>query len=152
VALLGYLLRQRRAIVPIAAVLILGLGGTMLFAVGRDFFPAIDGGQIQLHVRAPAGTRVETTEKVFQAIEDKIREVIPDQDRDLVVDNIGLPARPYNLAFTDGSTIGGNDGVILVALKDGHAPSADYVRKLRQVLPAAFPEETFYFQAADIVT
>jgi multidrug efflux pump subunit AcrB len=152
VALLGYLLRQRRAIVPIVAVLIFGLGTTMLFAVGRDFFPAIDGGQIELHVRAPAGTRVETTEKIFQAIEDKIREVIPAKDRDLVVDNIGLPARAYNLAFTDGSTIGGNDGVILVALKDGHAPSADYVRKLRQVLPAAFPEETFYFQAADIVT
>ncbi len=69
-----------------------------------------------------------------------------------MVDNIGLPARPYNLAFTDGSTIGVNDGVVLVALKEGHAPTADYVRKLRVALPAAFPEDTFYFQAADIVT
>src|SRR4029078_7218868 len=67
-------------------------------------------------------------------------------------DNIGLPARAYNLAFADGSTIGVNDGVILVSLKDGHAPTADYVRALRSVLPAAFPEVTFYFQAADIVT
>jgi hypothetical protein len=56
------------------------------------------------------------------------------------------------LAFTDGSTIGPNDGVILVALKEGHAPTAGYVRKLREVLPAAFPEVTFYFQAADMVT
>ena len=47
--------------------------------VGRDFFPVIDGGRIQLHVRAPAGTRIEATERLFQAIEDKIREVIPDQ-------------------------------------------------------------------------
>ena len=78
--------------------------------------------------------------------------MIPEKDRQLIVDNIGLPARAYNLAFTDGSTIGVNDGIILVALKDGHAPTADYVRKLRQVLPAAFPEDTFYFQAADIVT
>ncbi len=69
-----------------------------------------------------------------------------------MVDNIGLPARAYNLAFTDGSTIGVNDGVILVSLKEGHAPTADYVRKLRAALPAAFPEDTFYFQAADIVT
>ena len=61
-------------------------------------------------------------------------------------------ARTYNLAFTDGSTIGVNDGVILVALKDGHAPTAEYVRKLREVLPDAFPSVTFYFQAADIVT
>jgi multidrug efflux pump subunit AcrB len=130
----------------------LGLGTTMLLLVGRDFFPVIDGGQIQLHVRAPAGTRIETTEKIFQAVEDKIREVIPANERELIVDNIGLPARAYNLAFADGSTIGINDGVILIALKDGHRPSADYIRKLRQVLPAAFPEDTFYFQAADIVT
>jgi multidrug efflux pump subunit AcrB len=78
--------------------------------------------------------------------------VIPDRDRALIVDNIGLPARAYNLAFSDGSTIGVNDGVILVSLKEGHRPTADYVRKLREVLPAAFPEDTFYFQAADIVT
>jgi multidrug efflux pump subunit AcrB len=152
VALLGYLLRRRRIIIPVVAVLILGLGGTMAVVVGRDFFPTIDSGQIQLHVRAPAGTRIETTEKIFQQVEDKIREIIPASERDLIVDNIGLPARAYNLAFSDGSTIGINDGVILVALKDGHKPTADYIRKLRQALPAAFPSDTFYFQAADIVT
>jgi multidrug efflux pump subunit AcrB len=145
-------LLERRAIVPVVAVLMLGLGGVMLTLVGRDFFPLIDGGQIQLHVRAPAGTRIESTEAIFQAVEDKIREVIPEKDRSLIVDNIGLPARAYNLAFADGSTIGVNDGVIQVALKEGHRPTADYVKKLRQVLPAAFPEDTFYFQAADIVT
>jgi multidrug efflux pump subunit AcrB len=150
-AFLAYLL-QHRFIVPVAGTLILALGGAMTMLVGRDFFPAIDGGQIQLHVRAPAGTRIEVTEQIFQAVEDKIREIIPANERALIVDNIGLPARPYNLAFTDGSTIGINDGIILVALKEGHAPTADYVRKLRQVLPAAFPEDVFYFQAADMVT
>ena len=150
-ALLTYLLR-RRFVVPIAAVLVLALAGITLTLVGRDFFPVIDGGQIQLHVRAPAGTRIEATEAIFQAVEDKIRQVIPADQRQLIVDNIGLPARSYNLAFSDGSTIGVNDGIILVALKDGHAPTADYVRKLRKVLPATFPEDTFYFQAADIVT
>jgi multidrug efflux pump subunit AcrB len=145
-------LLRRRIIVPVVAVLILGLGTVMLMFVGRDFFPLIDGGQIQLHVRAPAGTRIESTEAIFQAVENKIREVIPDKDRGLIIDNIGLPARAYNLAFADGSTIGINDGVIQVALKEGHRPTADYVRRLREVLPAAFPEDTFYFQAADIVT
>jgi multidrug efflux pump subunit AcrB len=146
------LLLRRRAIVPVVAVLILGLGAGMSMLVGRDFFPLIDGGQIQLHVRAPAGTRIETTEAIFQEVEDKIRDVIPDKDRGLIIDNIGLPARAYNLAFADGSTIGINDGVIQVALKEGHKPTADYVKKLREVLPTAFPEDTFYFQAADIVT
>jgi multidrug efflux pump subunit AcrB len=107
--LLASLLR-RRLIVPVAAILVLGLGGAMLTLVGHDFFPIIDGGQIQLHVRAPAGTRIEATEAVFQAVEDKIREVIPAGARERIVDNIGLPARPYNLAYADGSTIGVNDG------------------------------------------
>jgi multidrug efflux pump subunit AcrB len=146
------LLLDRRLIVPVIAVVVLALGGAMFMLVGRDFFPLIDGGQIQLHVRAPAGTRIETTERIFQAVEDKIRQIIPEDQRQLIVDNIGLPARAYNLAFSDGSTIGPNDGVIQVQLKEGHAPTAGYVRKLREVLPAAFPETTFYFQAADIVT
>ncbi len=146
------LLLDRRLIVPVIAVVVLVLGGAMFMLVGRDFFPLIDGGQIQLHVRAPAATRIETTERIFQAVEDKIRQVIPEDERQLIVDNIGLPARSYNLAFSDGSTIGPNDGVIQVQLKEGHAPTANYIRKLREVLPAAFPETTFYFQAADMVT
>jgi multidrug efflux pump subunit AcrB len=147
-----YVLLTRRIIVPIVAMAILALGAVMYVYVGRDFFPAIDGGQIQLHVRAPAGTRIEKTEQIFEAVENKIRDIIPASERELIVDNIGLPARLYNLSFADGSTIGVNDGVILVSLKDGHAPTADYVRKLRQVLPTAFPEDIFYFQAADMVT
>jgi multidrug efflux pump subunit AcrB len=146
------LLLKRHLIVPGIAVAMLTLGGIMAMQIGRDFFPDIDSGQIKLHVRAPAATRIEATERVFQEVEDKIREVIPERDRDLIVDDIGVPQRVYNLAFTDGSTINVNDGVILVSLKEGHAPTADYVRKLREVLPAAFPSATFYFQAADMVT
>jgi multidrug efflux pump subunit AcrB len=147
-----YMLLRRRIIVPLIAVAVLTLGGVLFLNVGRDFFPVIDGGQIQLHVRAPAGTRIEKTEQIFQSIEDKIREVIPESERELIVDNIGLPARAYNYAFGDGTAIGVNDGVILVALKEDHAPTAGYVSKLREVLPAAFPETVFYFQAADMVT
>jgi multidrug efflux pump subunit AcrB len=120
--------------------------------VGRDFYPAIDGGMIQLHLRAPPGTRIEVTEQVFQAVEDKIRAIIPGKDLDLIVDNFGVPARSYNWAFADGTSIAVNDGVIMVALKEGHAPTADYVRQLREVLPAAFPEDLFYFQPADMAT
>jgi multidrug efflux pump subunit AcrB len=147
-----HMLLTRRLIVPLIAGLVFTLGAVMLVFVGRDFFPDIDGGQIQLHLRAPPATRIETTEQIFQAVENKIREVIPKNEVDLIVDNIGLPARLYNLAFADGTTIGVNDGVIQVSLKEGHAPTAEYVRKLREMLPAAFPEEIFYFQAADMVT
>jgi multidrug efflux pump subunit AcrB len=146
------MLLKRRLVVPIAAILMLALGGVTFTIVGRDFFPAIDGGQIKLHVRVPPATRIEATERIFQEIENKIREVIPGRDRELIVDDIGVPQRVYNLAFTDGSTINVNDGVILVSLKEGHVPTADYVRRLREVLPAAFPSVTFYFQSADMVT
>ena len=149
--LLTCLMLRRWVVLAVAASVIV-LGGVMLMLVGRDFFPAIDGGQIQLHLRAPPGTRIEATEAIFQAVEDKIRQVIPADERSLIVDNIGLPARDYNLAFSDGSTIGINDGIILIALKDGHKPTADYIRTLRRELPAAFPDDMFYFQAADIVT
>jgi multidrug efflux pump subunit AcrB len=153
----GYLrvltmLLKRRAIIPVVAFLMLGLGGVMFAMVGRDFFPEIDGGQIKLHVRAPAATRIEASERIFQEVEDKIREVIPERDLELLVDDIGVPQKVYNLAFTDGSTINVNDGVILISLKEGHAPTADYVRRLREVLPAAFPSVTFYFQSADMIT
>jgi multidrug efflux pump subunit AcrB len=151
VRVLTMLLKQR-LIIPVAAALMLALGGVMLMVVGRDFFPAIDGGQIKLHVRAPAATRIEATERIFYDVETKIREVIPARDLDLMVDDIGVPQQTYNLAFTDGSTINVNDGTILIALKEGHAPTAGYVRRLRQMLPATFPSITFYFQDADMIT
>jgi multidrug efflux pump subunit AcrB len=146
------MLLKRRLIIPVAAALMLMLGGVTATLVGRDFFPDIDGGQIKLHVRARAATRIEATERIFQEVEDEIRQVIPEHDRQLIVDDIGVPQRVYNLAFTDGSTINVNDGTILISLKEGHAPTAGYVRKLREVLPAAFPSATFYFQAADMIT
>jgi multidrug efflux pump subunit AcrB len=146
------MLLTRRIIVPILAAIVLGLGAVMFMLVGRDFYPAIDGGMIQLHVRAPPGTRIEATEQNFQAVEDKIRQIIPKEDLDLIVDNIGVPARSYNWAFADGTSIAVNDGVIMVALKEGHAPTADYIAKLRKDLPAAFPADLFYFQPADMAT
>jgi multidrug efflux pump subunit AcrB len=61
-----------RVIVPILAVLVLALGAVMFVIVGRDFYPAVDGGMIQRHVRAPPGTRIEVAEQIFQAVEDEI--------------------------------------------------------------------------------
>jgi multidrug efflux pump subunit AcrB len=145
-------LLTRRAIVPIAASVVLVSAVCIAPFVGRDFFPQVDAGIIQLHVRAPARTRIEETEKIFQAVENEIRAAIPENERDLIIDDIGLPQRPINLAFTDGSTIGVNDGTIQVALKPGHAPTVGYIKKLREELPVDFPDVRFYFQPADMVT
>jgi multidrug efflux pump subunit AcrB len=145
-------LMARRFIVPVIAVIVIGIAGVLANYVGRDFFPAVDAGLIQLHVRAPARTRIEDTEKYFQAVEDRIRDVIPESERDLILDNIGLPQRLYNLAFTDDTIIGVNDGIIQVSLKASHRPTQEYITTLRRVLAEAFPGLLFYFQPADMVT
>ncbi|MEH1811767.1 MAG: efflux RND transporter permease subunit [Nostoc sp.] len=121
--------------------------------VGQDFFPQVDAGQFRLHVRAPAGTRLEKTEQIFTQVENEIRQVIPEQELEIILDNIGLPVGGVNLAFSDTATIGAGDGEILVGLKEGkHHSTWQYVRQLRQTLTAQFPELTFFFQPADIVT
>ena len=120
--------------------------------VGRDFFPAVDGGQFRLHVRAPAGTRIEETEQHFARVEETIRRVIPPREIDTIIDNIGLPWIGVNLAYTDGATIGRFDGEILVALKPGHGPTFDYVAKLREVLDNEYPDLEFFFQPADMIS
>jgi CzcA family heavy metal efflux pump len=121
--------------------------------LGQDFFPTVDAGQFRLHVRAPAGTRLEETEHVFSRVEELIRQVIPPRDLDMVLDNIGIPNNSGSaIAFGDGSTVGTSDGEILVSLKVGHAPVANYMRRLRMELPRRFPEVTCFFQPSDIVS
>ena len=142
----------RRYVVPLIGVFVFGTAGVLSYYVGRDFFPTVDAGLIQLHVRAPARTRIEDTEKYFQQVEDNIRSAIPELERELILDNIGIPQRLYNLAFTDNTIIGVNDGIIQIALKENHRPTQDYIRKLRKELPEAFPHLLFYFQPADMVT
>ena len=119
--------------------------------LGRDFFPAVDAGQFRLHVRAPAGTRLESTQERFFQVGNAIREVIPPNEIQNVLDNIGLPTSGINLAFGDSSTISSADGEILVALNPNHKPTAQYVRILREKLHRDFPDMEFFFSAPDIV-
>jgi multidrug efflux pump subunit AcrB len=143
---------RRRVLTPLVAASFVATAVVLSLFVGSDFFPQVDGGLIELHVRAPARTRVERTEQIFHAVEDNIRQKIPPRELGLIMDNIGLPALNYNLAFTDGTTIGSNDGQILIQLNEGHAPTASYVKKLRRELSTALPDVLFYFQPADLVT
>jgi multidrug efflux pump subunit AcrB len=108
--------------------------------LGTNFFPDVDGGQILIHARVPVGTRVEETAARFARIEDAIRQVIPEQEIETLVDNIGLPPSWINLIYNNTGVIGSMDGDIQIALRKGHQPTADYVRELRKTLPEAFPD------------
>ena len=120
--------------------------------LGQDFFPSVDGGQIKLHVRARTGTRIEETAALCDAIEATIHKVIPKDELSTVVDNLGLPYSGINLAYSTSAPVGPGDADIFVNLKEGHKPTAEYVRELRKRLSADFPSTTFSFLPADMIT
>jgi len=120
--------------------------------LGENFFPSVDAGQMALHVRAPVGSRIEDTSAEFDRIAHKIREIIPANELVSIVDNIGLPVSSINTTYNNSGTIGPQDGDILIQLSEGHKPTADYVRKLREALPKAFTGTTFSFLPADITS
>jgi CzcA family heavy metal efflux pump len=136
----------------IGSIAIMSTAFLLLPFVGRDFFPSVDAGQIKLHIRARAGTRIETTKVIFSRVEDQIRKTIPAQETDLIMDNIGLTPETFNYAFGDGATIGSADGEVLIALNKHHHPTGKYVKELRSQLQKQFPDLTFFFQPADMVT
>jgi multidrug efflux pump subunit AcrB len=120
--------------------------------LGRNFFPQVDGGQILLHVRAPVGMRIEETAARFADVEQAIRQVIPPGEVAAVADNIGTYVSAINTIYNNTGTINESDGDIQISLNPGHAPTADYVQRLRQQLPRRFPGMTFAFLPADIVS
>jgi multidrug efflux pump subunit AcrB len=146
---LGWCLKHRVRVSAIYGVFVL-LSLLLVRVVGTDFFPYIDSGQLRLHVRAPEGTRIEETERIFGEVEDKIRQQLEPGEVDEIVDDIGIP-NTVNLAFGDSTTIGSADGDILISLREGdHRPTQLVQRELRAALRKSFPDEAFFFQAANM--
>ena len=143
---------DHRRPVLIGAALFVAASLMIVPIIGEDFFPTVDGGQFQLHVRGPSGTRLEETEILFAKVEAAIKRTIPPSELSMVLDNIGLSSYGTALAVGSNATVGPSDGDLLVQLAADHrSPTWDYVRKLRHDLPAEFPGVTFFFQPADMV-
>jgi multidrug efflux pump subunit AcrB len=120
--------------------------------LGQDFFPTVDGGQIKLHIRAPTGTRLEQTTSLTDRIGTAIHSIIPANQLDSIVSNIGLTVSGINMAYNNSGTIGVADADILISLKPNHAPTDNYIKTMREKLPQQFPGTTFAFLPADIVS
>jgi multidrug efflux pump subunit AcrB len=148
--LLASALAHRKLVAACFGLITVGCVALIPF-VGTDFFPQVDAGQIRLHVRAPAGTRIEETEAYFRRVEDAIRQIVPRAELSDMLDNIGLPYSGFNIALSDTATIGSFDGEVLISLKPEHASTWHYIREMRERLGREFPELTFFFQPADIV-
>ena len=133
------------------AICLISLGALVPF-LGQDFFPSVDSGQFRLHLRARTGTRIEETARLCDLVERSIREQIPPDQIDSIIDNIGLPYSSINLSYSTSAPIGPADADIMVSLSKGHRPTADYVHDLRMRLVRDYPSVTFAFLPADIVS
>jgi multidrug efflux pump subunit AcrB len=149
--LLAMALAHRRIfVIGFLAVVIASFG--LAPFLGANFFPSVDSGQITLHVRPPVGTRIEDASAMFGDIEKQIRQTIPPNELASIVDNMGLPVSSINMVYNNSGLIGYQDGDIFISLNERHHPTANYVRRLREQLPAAFPGATFSFLPSDIIS
>ncbi len=129
------------------------LSTLLVFVLGRDFFPSVDAGQIRLHFRARTGLRIEETARLSDQIDGVIRETVPQDEIQTILDNLGVPYSGINLSYSNAGTFGTADGEILVQLKEKREKATpDIVNELRAKLPQTFPGVQFFFQPADIVT
>jgi len=149
--LLAFAIEHRRIFVA-GFLVFIAASFILLPFVGRNFFPAVDGGQILMHARAPVGTRVEETAAKFADVQKAIREIIPASEIGVMVDNVGSYISSINTIYNNTGTIGVQDGDISIGLNEGHAPTESYVKRLREELPRRFPGMTFSFLPADIVS
>jgi CzcA family heavy metal efflux pump len=130
---------------------VLSLG--LVFFLGEDFFPQVDAGLIRLHFRARSGLRVEETAKLCDEVEAVLRDTIPKNELETMLDNIGVPYSGINLTYSNSGVIGTSDAEVLISLNpEHHHPTAQYIRRLRRELPGRFPGVEFFFQPADIVS
>jgi multidrug efflux pump subunit AcrB len=145
---------QHRALV-LSGFMIVSIGSLGLIRlIGQDFFPNVDSGRIKLHVRGPAGTRIEETEVRFSAIEREIRDAIPPEEISSIIDNIGVTSCWACITSGEVTAISSSDGDIQITLNRDkqRAPSTDYEAMLRKDLHDRFPDTTFFFLPANITT
>ncbi|HEX3866675.1 MAG TPA: efflux RND transporter permease subunit, partial [Gemmatimonadaceae bacterium] len=112
-SMLAWAILHRGVVLSAAGIFVVG-SLALVPSIGEDFFPSVDGGQFQLHVRAPAGTRLEETERLFSQVEGSVRRVIPASELQMVLDNIGLSTYGVALAIGSNATVGPADGDMLV--------------------------------------
>ncbi len=145
-------LLEKRGVFGIAFLAFCVLSCGLYPVLGRDFFPSVDAGQIRLHMRAATGTRIEEMARLADDVEVAIRELVPKDQLETILDNLGVPNSGINLSYSNAGTIGTLDGEIQLSLKEGHRPTNEFVTLLRAELPKRFPGVEFFFQPADIVT
>ena len=145
---LEYVIDRRSTFVKISLAIALA-SLCLFFFLGRDYFPEIPSGVIQMHMRAPLGTRIEVSGRLATLVSNSIEELLPGQVEN-IVSNCGLPVGPHNLAFIPTPTIGSQDCDLTILLENEKSPVWDYRRTLRKGLTERYPGTEFTFQPSDL--
>lgn len=148
--LIGALHQPRRFMIVFLGFVFLSYG--LVFALGREFFPSINGSELRLHVRVPTGTRLEQTVLYFNQVEDMIRETLGPGQIKVMIDNIGLNSNATNVTYNTSGTLGPQDGDILISLEENADKAEDIKIKLRAKFRDTFPQMSFAFLPSDIVS
>jgi len=148
VKLLEQAISHRRIFVPVF-LLVAGTSCVLFYFNGTEFFPEVKTSALQLHMRAPLGTRIETSSRIASLVSNDIEQMLPGEIEG-IVSNCGLPVGPHNLAFIPTPTIGSQDCDLTIALTNKKAPVWDFRRTLRKGLRERYPGTEFTFQPADL--
>jgi multidrug efflux pump subunit AcrB len=105
-----------------------------------------------MHMRMPSGTRIEETARVADQVDNLIRKIVPPEELNVLLDNLGVPVSGINNVYSNAGTFSTLDGEIQISLNENHRPTQQYVEQLRLELPKRFPGAEFFFQPADMVT
>jgi multidrug efflux pump subunit AcrB len=149
--MLGAILKQANSFILLFMSIICILLILLWPFLGSNFFPDVDAGQMKLHLRAPTGTRVEESARLAEQVNQLIRKLIPPNELESIIDNIGLPISGINLSYSNSATVGPEDIDILISLKPHHLPVKNYIRQIRDLLTQHFPDIHIAFIPADIV-
>jgi multidrug efflux pump subunit AcrB len=148
--LLSICLRHPR--ITVVAVLAFAVASLVLFPfLGEDFFPSVDAGRFDMHIRMKAGTRIEETARTADEVEHMLRQIIPANQLEGIIDNLGIPYSGINTSYNTSGTTSAADGDIIVSLKENHSPTNQFIRTIRRQMPQQFPDVEFWFPPADIV-
>ncbi len=145
--ILTFILR-RKFLILLPVLFAAALGVFAVVNSGREFFPKTDAGLIRLFVRIPSGVRIDDTAQVMADIQREIRTIIPKEELQFIVENIGAPSS-VNQAWVETTSISSSDGEILVQLDPVHGPSEGYVEQIRAMLAEKFPTIQSFFRPAD---
>lgn len=146
--LLEQVIARRRAFIKISLAIAVA-SMSLYFFLGREYFPEIRSGTIQMHMRAPLGTRIEVSGRLATLVSKSIEELLPGQVRN-IVSNCGLPVGPHNLAFIPTPTVGPQDCDLTIILNNEKSPVWEYRRVLRKGLKERYPGTDFTFQPSDL--